>query len=422
MIGRKGWIALLCISLLFLPRPGYGRAIKVREGESIQKAISTASKGDRIEVLPGIYREHLIVDRQVELVGIKMPLIAGGGKGRVIVIKAPGSVVEGFRIRGSGNDLVAIDAGIFVERGAKGVLIKNNILEDCLFCIWVDGAEEVKTIGNRITGKKELISPRRGNGIHYWNVMNGLIEGNRISYARDGIYIFENHGTIIKGNKISDLRYGIHWMYADRNTVVGNVAYRCRKGFALMFSERLNVFSNTAIDNKEDGILFRDLRSSRVADNVVVGSNQGLFLYNSTYNKVEGNLVIGNNTGAYVWAGSVNNKVSGNAFIRNREQVKYVGTVDEIWNGNYWSDYLGWDLDGDGLGDVPYRANDMVGRLTWEYPVVKLLMSSPAVQTLRMIENQFPFMRAPSIVDKAPLMRPKGEEWRRWIGRTPYKD
>ncbi len=416
------WIALLCGSFLLHALPGYSKVIRVKEGGSIQEALASASEGDRVEVAAGTYREHLVVDRKVELVGIDWPVIDGGGKGRVVVVKAPGAVIRGFRIRGSGNDLVAIDAGIFVERKAKGVLIRENILEDCLFCIWVDGAEGVKSIGNRITGKKELISQRRGNGIHYWNVLNGLIEGNSITHARDGIYIFENHNTLIRNNRISDLRYGIHYMYADRNTVVGNMAYRCRKGFALMFSEKLDVFSNVALENSEDGILFRDLRSSRVADNVVAGNNQGLFLYNSTFNEIEGNLILGNKTGAYVWAGSVNNKVSGNAFIKNIEQVRYVGTVDEIWDGNYWSDYLGWDLNSDGIGDIPYRANDIMGRLTWEYPVVKLLMSSPAVQTLRMIENQFPVMRAPSIVDRSPLMRPKGEEWRRWIGRITYKD
>ncbi len=422
-MGRKDWISLLCIYLLFLPISGYGRTIKVREGKSIQDAISAASKGDMIEVLTGTYKEHIVVDKKIQLVGIGMPVVDGGGKGRIVDVRSPGAVIKGLRISGSGNDLAAIDAGIFVERGAKGVVIRDNILEDCLFCIWVDGAEGVKTISNQITGKKELISQRRGNGIHYWNVIGGLIERNHIRQTRDGVYIFENHDTVIRANEISDLRYGIHYMYADRNTVVGNIVSRCRKGFALMFSEKLNVFSNIALDNSEDGILFRDLRSSRVANNVVTGNGrQGLFIYNSTYNEIDGNLFIRNKIGAYLWAGSVNNKVVGNTFIRNSEQVKYVGMVDEVWNGNYWSDYLGWDLDGDGKGDIPYRANDIMGRLSWEYPVVKLLISSPAVHTLRMIENQFPVMSAPSIVDRSPLMAPRGDEWRKWIGRTAYKD
>ncbi len=413
---------LLLVASLLSTAQCSGKTIEVREGESIQKALSTASDGDRVEVYPGIYRERIVVDRRIELIGVDMPTIDGMGQGRVVVIRAPGVVIRGFRITGSGEDLVAIDAGIFVEGSAEGALIADNVLEDCLFCIWVDGADGVKAVGNRITGKRELISQKRGNGIHYWNVVGGVIENNRISYTRDGIYIFENHDTLIKGNEVSDLRYGIHYMYADRNRVEDNRVLRCRKGLALMFSEELDVFSNTAVGNSENGILFRDLRSSRVAYNVIVGNEQGLFLYNSTYNEIRGNLIIGNDTGAYVWAGSVRNRVSGNAFIRNREQVRYVGTSDEVWDGNYWSDYIGWDVDGDGKGDIPYRANDIMGRLSWQYPAVKLLLGSPAVQTLRMIEGQFPIVRSPSIVDNSPLMRPRGQEWRQWIEGTPDKD
>nr|MBP9217902.1 nitrous oxide reductase family maturation protein NosD [Sterolibacterium sp.] len=88
-----------------------------------------------------------------------------------------------------------------------------------------------------------------------------------------------------------------------------------------------------------------------------------------------------------------------------------------VKQGNYWSNYLGWDRNADGIGDVPYEANDMVDRLSWRFPMMKLLMSSPALQSLRLIARQFPLLRASSVVDPKPHMRPFHNNWREWIGK-----
>ena len=109
-----------------------------------------------------------------------------------------------------------------------------------------------------------------------------------------------------------------------------------------------------------------------------------------------------------------------NDFIDNREQIRYVAARDEQWgtkDGNYWSNYVGWDRDGNGIGDLPYEANDVVDRLTWRLPMVKLLLDSPAIQSLRLIAQQFPLLRAPSIVDRKPHMRPSHADWSKWLGK-----
>jgi nitrous oxidase accessory protein len=63
---------------------------------------------------------------------------------------------------------------------------------------------------------------------------------------------------------------------------------------------------------------------------------------------------------------------------------------------------------------VPYEASDLVDRLNWQYPLVKLLLSSPSVKTLRFVARQFPVLRAPSVVDPHPRMRPNNPLWTRW--------
>ena len=84
------------------------------------------------------------------------------------------------------------------------------------------------------------------------------------------------------------------------------------------------------------------------------------------------------------------------------------GTRPQEWSeagrGNYWSNYLGWDLAGDGIGDTPFEPNDAMDRLLWRYPVARLLMHSPAVLALRWIQRQFPVFRPQGVKDSAPLM------------------
>jgi nitrous oxidase accessory protein len=119
--------------------------------------------------------------------------------------------------------------------------------------------------------------------------------------------------------------------------------------------------------------------------------------------------VVDNQVGVHLSAGSTRNIVDGNDFVGNREQVRYVGARDETWGGekgNHWGNYLGWDRDGNGRGDVRYEANDVVDRLLWQHPSARLLMASPAVQALRLVGQQFPVLRVPSVVDPSPRMTP----------------
>ena len=133
-----------------------------------------------------------------------------------------------------------------------------------------------------------------------------------------------------------------------------------------------------------------------------------------------GNVVADNYTGVHL-AGAARNTWDGNDFIQNRLQVKYVLTRDQRWGGpegNYWSNYRGWDRDHDGRGDIPYEANDIVDRLSWRYPAVQMLLGSPAVQALRLVGQQFPVLRVPSVVENHPRMLPRSTEWAKWRARV----
>lgn len=371
----------------------------------------------------GYYAEHLVIDRPLSLIGVNRPTVSGGFKGDVIRVKAPGAAIEGFIIRDSGTDLGAQNAGIYVEPGADRIVVRSNDLVYNLFGVWLNKVKDIEIVGNLITGKRDLASAQRGNGIQLYNTTGAQIIGNNISFARDGIYVDLSHHAVFRGNKIHHVRYGTHYMNSYHNLWEDNESYLNRGGLALMEVRNQVVRNNRAWGNTDHGIMLRSIQDSLIENNVVAGNSRGFFVYNAEYNILRNNLVIGNRVGAHVWAGSIHNEVEGNDFIHNRDQIRYVASRDEEWGkqqGNYWSNYVGWDADGNSIGDVPYEANDVVDRLTWKHPMVKLLLSSPALHSLRLIAKQFPLLRSPSVVDKHPRMRPFHSEWSAWFDKQRY--
>jgi len=111
------------------------------------------------------------------------------------------------------------------------------------------------------------------------------------------------------------------------------------------------------------------------------------------------------------------NRFARNAFIDNTQQVTINGGGDIEGNefaadgaGNYWSDYQGFDLDGDGVGDIPHRSMSLFEDLLDQRPKLRLFLYSPAQQAVDMAARVAPVVApSPKFVDPFPLMRPPVE-------------
>jgi nitrous oxidase accessory protein len=381
----------------------------VHPGESIAAAIARAAPGDTVRVERGRYEENLVIGKPLTLRGLDRPTLSGGLRGHVIRVTAPDVTIENLIVIDSGADLNTQDAGIYIQKGADRATVRRCDLVYNLFGLYIEGVKDAQAIGNLIVGKRDLKSVHRGNGIQVYNTSGARIEDNNVGFVRDAIYVDVSHHAVFRGNRLHHSRYGTHYMNSNDNLWENNQTYRNRGGLALMEVRNQTVRGNRAWDNTDHGIMLRTIQDSVIENNTVENNARGFFIYDAEYNVLRGNRVIGNQVGVHLWAGSVRNLVERNDFIGNHEQIRYVAARDEIWgrdDGNYWSNYVGWDRDGDGIGDVPYEANDLVDRLSWRFPMMKLLLASPAVQTLRLVARQFPLLRAPSIVDPRPRMRP----------------
>ncbi|PRY73113.1 nitrous oxide reductase family maturation protein NosD [Halomonas ventosae] len=410
--------------LAWLPGDLLAAVFTASPGEPLQPLIAQASDGDRLMLPEGRYPGPLVIDRTLTLSGEPGAVIDGGGEGHAVVLEAPNSVIEGVTIENWGANLTDMDAGLFVEASATGSVIRDSRLTGPGFGIWLDAVAEVQVRDNVIRGDESLRSQDRGNGVHLFNVRDVTVEGNDIRHTRDGIYIDTSSQSLLRDNHMQALRYGVHYMYAHDNRLEGNTTRNTRTGYALMQSKRLEVIGNRSDDDRHYGILMNNITDSTLRGNRVSGVNQrrdaqgqglvsgaegkALFVYNAQYNRFEANRLAESDIGIHLTAGSEDNELVGNAFVDNRQQVMYVATRAQEWSeagrGNYWSDYLGWDLAGDGVGDTPYEPNDAMDRLLWRYPVARLLMHSPAVLALRWVQRQFPVFRPQGVKDSHPLM------------------
>lgn len=412
LVGAQ-WLAASVASAAVLP---------VRAGESIAAAVGRAHAGDTLRIEAGTYNENLLIEKPLTLQGVGHPVISGQGRGDTIRVHAADVSLKGLIVRDSGSDLTAQNAGIYVLPGSHRFQLADCTLVANLFGVWLERSDDARLLRNTITGRRDLQSAQRGNGIQVYDTTGVQVIGNQISSTRDGIYVDVSRQALFRENRIHHVRYGTHYMNTNHSTWEDNEVYLSRAGLALMEVRNLVVRRNLAWGNTDHGIMLRTIQDSLIENNVVVGNDRGFFIYDAEYNIVRDNLVLNNRTGVHLSAGSSNNQIDGNDFIGNQEQVRFVAAKDVEWGrskANYWSNYSGWDQDGDGKGDVPYEANDLVDRLNWQYPMLKLLAASPSLRTLRFVARQFPLLRAPSVIDRHPRMQPYNQNWKKWNEITP---
>lgn len=429
----RGLALVLC--LLAAPALAAERAVAPGEG-SLAAAIAGADPGDVLVLSDGAYAGPVAIDRPLTITGPKGAVVDGTGRGTVITIAAPDVTLAGFSVTGSGHRNQDLDAGVKVRRGGDRARIEGLTLTGNMHGIDLHGGRDAIVRGNTITGTQDPRMNERGNGIYIWNSPGALVEGNTIRYGRDGIFSNTSADSIYRGNSFRDLRFAVHFMFTRNTEVSGNVSVGNHLGYAIMQSDRPRILDNLSLGDRDHGILLNYTNNGDIAGNLVRGGTaKCLFIYNAHRNLIYGNRFEGCGIGIHFTAGSERNALTGNAFIANRNQVKYVATRFVEWSvqgrGNYWSDHPAYDLNGDGIADSAYRPNDLMDQILWSQPAAALLLGSPAVQLVRWSQQNFPATFPGGVRDSAPLMQPltipvpaealawEGEARGRWSRERP---
>ncbi|MDO6479265.1 nitrous oxide reductase family maturation protein NosD [Shimia thalassica] len=378
---------------------------------AISKTLAQAADGDTLRLRPGLYLENVVLDRPVILDGQGHATIDGQGNGSVITVTGTDITVTGVTVIGSGSSHETIDSGIKLTKTARAPQITDNVVLGNLYGIDIHGARNAYVAGNRIEGRLDHHVNARGNGVYVWNAPGAVVDGNDIRFGRDGVFVNSSRKNIFRNNLFRDLRFAVHYMYADDSEVSGNVSIGNDLGYAVMFSTRVRVVDNVSVNDREHGVMLNYTNRSEIRGNYVQNAQEKCtFLYNSHKNQFSDNWFEGCGIGIHFTAGSQNNRILGNAFVGNRTQVKFVSSKWHEWSeegrGNYWSDNAAYDVNGDGIGDAPYRPNDSMDHVLWTQPAAKMLLGSPAVQLVRWSQAAFPALLPGGVIDSNPLMKP----------------
>ncbi len=383
---------------------------------NLQAAIDSAQPGAVIHVPAGTYHGTILISQPVELVAEPGVVIEGGGQGDVVRIEAADVTIRGLTIRGTGKSLDRENAGITVL--APRVLIEDNVFEDVLFGVYLKKAPGSIIRGNRIGGK-DLPVPRRGDGIRLWYSPGSVIEHNTVRNSRD-VVIWFSHNVTLRDNTVTDGRYGLHFMYCDDTVLIGNHLEGNSVGAFLMYSRRLVIEGNRFLRNRGPsgyGVGLKEIDGVQAQDNLFAGNRVGIYFDNSPAS-VDVTQLFTNNAVAYNDIGlafmpSVKRNIFiDNNFLENVEQVAVLGsgqlkgnqfTVDG--RGNFWSDYTGFDLTADGIGDTSYLARSLFENLMDREPKLRLFLFSPVQQAVELAAKAVPTFRPPTkITDTAPRM------------------
>jgi nitrous oxidase accessory protein len=411
----KTYLLTLALALLLLPAPASAHAqahtLLVGLGGdyvTFEQALTDAQPGDTIELLAGVQTGQWKVDKQLTIRGRAGAVLDGAGKGTLLIIAAGGVTVEGLTIRNSGRSLLDDDAAIKVL--GSDARIAGNQIEDVHHAIYVkDHAARTVISGNTIHGRASLIPEDRGNGIHLWNAPDTLVEHNSVEDVRDGVYVGFAPRSVFRANAFRRIRYGIHFMYADNNIFEDNTFEHSEAGAALMYSKQItlrrNVFAHSR-SNRAYGLLLQECDNVLAEDNLLIDNSRALFVNVTRDSLFQRNLLIANDLAVQIYAGSTNNTFRGNDFVASMRLIELDQAGSNHWEGNYWEEYRGLDMDGDGFGDAPFTTGDPLGTLTTDHPQLKLFRYSPAVQALETGERAFPILELPAIVDARPSIRP----------------
>ncbi len=398
----------------------------------LEALLAATPDGGTLTLAPGVYRGDVVVDRPVTIEGVGLPQIRGSGTGTVVTVLAPGTVIRGVSVAGSGPGPGGSPAGIRIE--ADDVRVEGVVVEHSYIGIAVVGADRIHLVDNVIRGRGDIPfageghavdggqdavgDGGRGDGISLWNVDGVLVRGNLIEDTRDGVYISFGSAALVDSNVIRTSRYGIHSMFAADLSLAENLISDNLSAAVLMYGGPALVLRNTFVDNRSPstgfGLLLKDVADAEVVQNVIARNRTGIHIDGPAGaehpTRLQANTVALNQIGVTLYP-SVAAVFYANSFADNVVQVLQQGrggTGEVAWNdrghGNFWTTYRGFD-NGRGKGITAHQEGSSVERLLVGAPVLIPLASSPAFRLVRAVEEKWTLQR-PVLTDPLPLMQP----------------
>lgn len=404
--------SILFLAALFSSTCLFADTIRVGSNQpvhTIKEGIALAKPGDTLIITNGIYREgNINLQHSLVILGENYPTLDGENKFEILTIRANDVVVKGLKFINTGiasmNDVAAIMA---VD--CKRLKVLNNQFENAFFGIYFANCSQSWIENNKLHSDVEA-EHQIANGIHMWKCDHITIDNNQIQGHRDGIYFeFVTNSLITNNYSEGNLRYGLHFMFSHNDEYRNNTFINNGAGVAVMYTKGVKMIDNTFEHNwgsASYGLLLKDIRDSFVIGNKFTKNSVGIFMEGSSRIDFKENTFYNNGYAIRLQASCDDNTFERNNFSANTFDLVTNGTLvlNKI-NSNYWDKYEGYDLNKDGIGDIPFRPVSMYGMIVEQMPTAVLLWRSFLVYLMDRAEKAIPAITPENLKDDLPSMK-----------------
>ncbi|MCW8891280.1 MAG: nitrous oxide reductase family maturation protein NosD [Sedimenticola sp.] len=367
-------------------------------GIPLQPLIDAAASGATLHLPPGRYSGPVLIDKPLTIDGAGQVIIDGGGVGTVVTVDTDGARLSNLHITGSGDRHNELDAGILVS--GKFNVIKDNKLDDVLFGIALHQSQYGIVRRNSIRSKVRELA-QRGDGIRIWYSEGNKVMQNRVHDARD-VIVLDSRENRLAENHVQGGRYSLHVVNSQGTQIIGNRFIDNEAGLFALKANNLVIKDNLVAEIRDVtgvGIGLKESSSALIENNRILNVMVGIALDLSPEdhelpNYVRSNLLAHNTVGIQFLSDRGGNHLSANRFHNNYLPVAVRnggGAMKNRWGGNYWSDYAGFDQNGDRVGDTPYESYAYADQLWLDFPSTQFFVASPTFSLLDFLERLAPF-------------------------------
>jgi nitrous oxidase accessory protein len=390
----------------------FGKQIEVCSScsvKTIKEAIKIAESGDVILIKEGVYKEHdITIDKSISLIGEKGAIIDGEDAGGILIFEADNFTIRGLKIVNVGMSYTVDYAAIKVIK-AKNFIIEDCILENVFFGLLIEKSKKGIIRNNTISGSRKS-EASSGNGVHIWDGDEMEVYNNQLFGLRDGIYFeFVKNSIVYKNNSYNNIRYGLHFMFSNKNVYHHNEFSNNGAGVAVMFSKFITMHHNTFKLNwgsASYGLLLKEIYDAEIYSNLFEENTIGINGEGCTRINYTNNTFLRNGWAIKIAGACYANIFKKNDFMYNSLDLSYNSKInDNKFENNYWSEYTGYDLDKDGIGDVSYRPVKLFSYIVNKTPEALVLLRSLFVDIINFSEKVSPVFTPDDLMDINPIMK-----------------